>query len=271
MGVDLVPFAGRRVRSLACSVFDFAESVYPSGMRLPKHAHAEPYIGITLAGEWEQDYEDRTRQGKPWTITFHPAGEPHSNRFFGAGARILNIKITSRRLRQLLGSSLDLKDSIGLAEGKPVWIARNLYREFGRVDAVSSLTLNGLTLQLLAELLASSSEPSGEAAPEWLLRAREVIETHFAEQLHLKSIAATVGVHPVHLAREFRRRFHGTVGEGIRDLRIARACQLLAGSSLPLAQIALEVGFSDQASFTTAFHRRTGLRPSEFRRMNRPS
>jgi len=85
----------------------------------------------------------------------------------------------------------------------------------------------------------------------------------------LEALAATVGVHPVHLAREFRRRFHETVGHRIRDLRVARACQLLAESPLPLVEIAMEVGYADQAGFSTVFRQRTGLTPSEFRRLNR--
>lgn len=269
MNIHLVPFAGRPVRSLACSVFEFTESLYAGGLRIAKHAHAEPYIGITVSGEWEQEYGDRWRRGGPWTVTLHPAGEIHSNRFYANGAKILNINIALSRLQQLLGLSLNVKHSVGLNEGKAVWLARMIYQEFGRSDEVTTLILNGLALQLLAELLGSCYFQQDLAVPEWLLRAKEMIEAHFAEPLRLQSIAATVGVHPVHLAREFHRRFHATIGEDIRDLRIARACQLLTGSSLPLAQIALEVGFSDQPSFTTAFHRRTGLTPSEFRRLHR--
>lgn len=269
MGVSLVPFAGRHVRSLNCSVFEFTESIYAAGLRIPKHAHPEPYIGITLAGQWDQEFEDHIWSGGPWTITLHPAGEIHSNRFSDTDARILNINITSARLRQLFGFSLNLRHSISLNEGKAAWIARETYREFGRGEAASTMRLNGLTLQLLDELLGTRCQQTREFVPEWLLRAKDAVETRYAESLRIEVLASEVGVHPVHLAREFRRRFHTTVGHHIRNLRIARACQLLAESALPLVEIAMEVGYSDQAGFTTAFRKQTGLTPSEFRRRNR--
>lgn len=270
MGSGFVPFAGRPVRSLTCSVFKFTESIYQAGLCIPKHAHAEPYIGITVEGGWIQELEDRCWRGGPWTVTLHPAGEIHSNRFYDSDARIVNINITSARLRQLLGGSLNVQQSVSMREGKAGWMAREIYRELGRAGAVSTVSVNGLALQLLAELLGTCDRPVREAIPEWLVRAKEMVETRYAEPLRLEAVAAQVGVHPVHLAREFRRRFHETVGDRIRDLRIARACQLLAESGLPLVQVALEVGYSDQASFTTTFRRRTGLTPSGFRRLNRP-
>ncbi|HVB55265.1 MAG TPA: AraC family transcriptional regulator [Candidatus Acidoferrales bacterium] len=269
MSVAFVPFAGQPVRSRTCSLFEFTESVYEAGFRIPEHAHAEPYIGITISGEWGQEYENHSRHGGPWTVTFHPAGEIHSNRFFDNPVRILNISIISGRFCQMLGAGLSLKHSASLNEGKATWIAREIYRELCWPDAVSALVLNGLTLQLLAELLVSCCRPPGEVAPAWLCRAKKVVETRFAEPFHLQAIASAVGVHPVHLARAFHRHFHVTVGQKIRDMRISQASQFLTESNLPLVQIALEVGFSDQASFSTVFRKRTGLTPSEFRRLNR--
>lgn len=269
MGITIVPFAGRHIRSMDCSVFEFTESIYEAGLRIPKHAHREPYIGITVTGEWDQEFEDRHWRGGPWTITLHPAGEVHSNHFYDRDARILNINIPAGRLRQFLGSSPGLQHAISLTKGKAAWIAREIYREFARAEGASPMRLNGLTLQLLAEMLAARCSHQREIIPEWLLRAKEVVEARFAEPLRLETVAAAVGVHPVHLAREFRRRLHATVGQRIRDLRIARASQLLSESTVPLVEIALEVGYSDQASFTTAFRRRMGLTPSEFRRINR--
>jgi AraC family transcriptional regulator len=75
-----------------------------------------------------------------------------------------------------------------------------------------------------------------------------------------------VGVHPVTLARAFRRAFGCTVGEYVRRLRIERAARQLADSDLSLAEIALGAGFSDQSHFSNLFRRHTGLSPFQFRR-----
>ena len=51
-----------------------------------------------------------------------------------------------------------------------------------------------------------------------------------------------------------------------RDARIDQAERLLAGSDLPLAKIARQLGFSELATFSRAFKQATGRSPGEFRR-----
>jgi AraC family transcriptional regulator len=56
------------------------------------------------------------------------------------------------------------------------------------------------------------------------------------------------------------------VGEYLRRLRIDRAAEQLVWGDLPLAEIAIAAGFSDQSHFSNVFRRRTGISPSAFRR-----
>lgn len=63
-------------------------------------------------------------------------------------------------------------------------------------------------------------------------------------------------------------------GSSFRDIslrvRIARAKDLIAAAEAPIAQVALAVGYSDQAHFTRAFKTLTGSTPQEFRQTLRP-
>lgn len=68
----------------------------------------------------------------------------------------------------------------------------------------------------------------------------------------------------------FVRAFTNTVGIApyawFVQQRISQAKHLLRSTALPLAQIALECGFSDQAHFTKGFAKSTGLTPARWRR-----
>lgn len=68
----------------------------------------------------------------------------------------------------------------------------------------------------------------------------------------------------------FVRAFTNTVGIApyawFVQQRIMWAKSLLADTSLPLVQIALECGFSDQAHFTNAFAKACGITPAKWRR-----
>ncbi len=68
----------------------------------------------------------------------------------------------------------------------------------------------------------------------------------------------------------FVRAFSNTTGltpyAWFMRQRIGHAEELLESSDLSLAQVALECGFSDQAHFTKAFVRATGMTPARRRR-----
>ncbi|MBA4183537.1 MAG: helix-turn-helix transcriptional regulator, partial [Acidobacteria bacterium] len=72
-------------------------------------------------------------------------------------------------------------------------------------------------------------------------------------------------IHPVHLARTFRRSYGYTIAEYVRRLRVDFACSALASSNESLAEIAVNAGFSDQSRFSKTFKRLTNLTPAEYR------
>jgi AraC family transcriptional regulator len=74
-------------------------------------------------------------------------------------------------------------------------------------------------------------------------------------------------VHPVHLAREFRRAFGCTPAEYVRHRRVELAALLARTTSRPLAEIAAACGFVDQSHLTRAFARRFATSPAAYRRV----
>jgi AraC family transcriptional regulator len=91
-----------------------------------------------------------------------------------------------------------------------------------------------------------------------------LIEAEYARALTVTEVAALVGVHPVHLSREFRRRFGQTLGEYVHKARVRAACALMARDEVPLAIVAASVGFADQAHFCRVFKALVGCTPSAF-------
>src|SRR5262245_46897365 len=92
-----------------------------------------------------------------------------------------------------------------------------------------------------------------------------------SETISLDDVAKEVDIHPVHLARQFRKFYGCTLGEYLRELRIQSACHKLSTLDMPLVDIALAAGFSHQAHFSRLFKRYTGMTPTEFRSLHRVS
>ena len=102
-------------------------------------------------------------------------------------------------------------------------------------------------------------------SPQWLERVRNILDQRFAEPFKVSEIAAEVGVHPVHLAREFRKHYGSSVGEYLRKVRIEYACRELMGSNAAVTNIAFAAGFADQSHFSRTFKRLCGTTPGRYR------
>jgi len=139
-----------------------------------------------------------------------------------------------------------------------------MYREALRSDSASSLAIEGLALEILAEL-SPSQKLCERKPPRWLNHARELLQARLAENMTHDEVAETVHIHPVYLATQFRRHFRCTIGEYVRRLRIDFAARAIATSDRSLCDIGLAAGFSDQSHFSKVFKAQTGMTPGCFR------
>lgn len=81
----------------------------------------------------------------------------------------------------------------------------------------------------------------------------------------VEQLARLVGTNEKRLSRAFREDLGQTVFEYLRGERLRIAQRLLTTTSLSVANIAEEIGFSSAANFATAFRDRFGVTPSTYR------
>ncbi len=160
--------------------------------------------------------------------------------------------------RVLAGGSVISSDD-GLITGP-------IRREFEREGYPSAVVLEGLGLELIGRLVRLNDGIESRRIPDWLLRTREMIEDCAGGELTIADLAVTAAVHPVYLARAFRKYFGTSPGEYIRRRRVLRVQRLLADTQLPLVEVALRCGFSDQSRMTHAFTSEFGVPPGQYRR-----
>ena len=122
----------------------------------------------------------------------------------------------------------------------------------------------GLVLEMLG-YAARKRTPDENSPPKWIVGIVEKLEDEFLESHTNVELADEVGIHPVHLARTFRKFYGRSVGTYLREKRVHRATQLIMQEDLSLAEIAHLSGFSDQSQFTRAFKEITGITPGAFR------
>lgn len=268
MNAKLSPgcYLGTVTQSLAMGGLLLIERKYTLNARIPTHAHENAYFCLALQGQYTENYGNRTRSCPPMTLAYHPAEEVHSEHYQSTDGRAFNVELNAAWMRRVEAWAPQLRDPADVPMGLPVVLAARLYREFRLQDGVSPLAIEGLVLEILAELVRLAGPPR---PPSWLARARDLLDDRVQENLGLDQIAAEVGVHPVHLATMFRRRFRQTPGEYQRHLRVAFACRQLVTTDAPLTEIALAAGFVDQSHFKRIFKAHVGMTPRAYRRDSR--
>ncbi|MEL6106221.1 MAG: AraC family transcriptional regulator [Planctomycetota bacterium] len=99
-----------------------------------------------------------------------------------------------------------------------------------------------------------------------LLPVARYIEKHYSRSIAMSELAEMAGLSSTHFNRRFRELLRVTPSQYLRSVRIQAAQGLLATSSRTLAQIAVDVGFTDQSHLTRRFREVTGMTPAAWRK-----
>lgn len=261
----------RIVKTKDLTNFNLTEAHYPPALRQPRHRHEAASLSFVVAGSYTETVEKKIRTCQPLTLILHPAGESHAVDFHSRPVRILNVSFDSV-FRTRLGENSDLLNFPVSRRSKTLAaLGTRLFREFSQPDALSPLAIEALVLEILVETTRLKNRETDKKTPRWLAPVKDCLHERFSEPVALEEIAAAAGVHPVHLARVFRRRFGCTIGEYVRGLRVEFARRKLSSTDAPLVEIALSAGFSDQSHLNKTFKTIVGLTPNEYRKFNRKS
>jgi AraC family transcriptional regulator len=237
----------------------------PPRYSLPKHSHQSAHVCIALRGNCTERFGTQTRECKPLSWGFFPAGEAHSFEIDSTESRSFGVDIGTQWLDRARDCSKGLDHSQRSHGGTTAQLLMRLYSELHRTDDASALAVEGLVLELFAAISRGKSNLKSRNHPRWLGRAEEFLRAHFSEHFNLVTVSEAVGVHPVHLARQFRKHYACTAGDYVRRLRVEYACREIGRSHSSLAEIASAAGFSDQSHFSKVFRRFTGMTPAEYR------
>ncbi|MBW7892170.1 MAG: helix-turn-helix transcriptional regulator, partial [Chitinophagaceae bacterium] len=92
-----------------------------------------------------------------------------------------------------------------------------------------------------------------------------IMKQHIHENLTLDELAKEACVSASYLSALFRQKTHYSPIQLFISLKIQRASQMLRSTKAPIKQIAEELGYTDQYSFSRSFKQIMGTSPKKFR------
>jgi AraC family transcriptional regulator len=227
------------------------------------HTHEDAHFVFVLSGTYVTSAYGARGVVRSPTLIFNPPGTTHRDRFTKGIGTFMTVSLSSVTFREAADVQAVAPVAMQLCHPDALKSAFHIAREMcsGRDTAV----LESGSWELLGT--ARPSPLLASASPAWAVRAYEALmDSSSSAGLRIGDVAAKIGVHPVHMARVFRRAWGCSPGELLRWRRTDRAAELLRQTTLTAAQIAQEVGFADQSYLTHAFRTRIGITPAAYRR-----
>jgi AraC-like DNA-binding protein len=134
----------------------------------------------------------------------------------------------------------------------------------------SSMRLN--LLQLFMDLFDWETDQDLPAPDPWMdgrERFRKMLSQMAAAdfvELSVSDLAPMMSCSPRHLNRLFREELGASFREKQIEMRLAKACELLARSDAKVVEVALESGYQSSSVFSEMFKRHFGVSPGRWRR-----
>ncbi|MGB9316894.1 MAG: AraC family transcriptional regulator [Pseudolabrys sp.] len=139
-------------------------------------------------------------------------------------------------------------------------------REFERDSEAAKASLVTASHILQAEIERANGSTRGGLAAWQIARVRAYIDSNLHRTIHIRDLSAVARRSPAHFSRKFKLAVGDSPHAYLVRRRLERACHLMMTSAEPLSEIALSVGFSDQAHLCRLFRQAFGQSPAHWRR-----
>ncbi len=144
-------------------------------------------------------------------------------------------------------------------------------REFERDSEAAKASLVTASHILQAEIERANGSTRGGLAAWQIARVRAYIDSNLHRTIHIRDLSAVARRSPAHFSRKFKLAVGDSPHAYLVRRRLERACHLMMTGAEPLSEIALSVGFSDQAHLCRLFRQAFGQTPANWRRDLEPT
>ena len=235
---------------------------YFEGLKQDFHCDNTSRVSIVLSGKLKETIGNKEVAAGTGSLVIKPSGVRHKNVFGPRGARIVSILLEDDFILDLFPeNNSPWKWYTSNEFDRHVWsFLYELKNEGGSYKMIDSF------IDLISRF-PEGDQIAFNNRPTWLDTVVEMInDNHKNSSIRVKALADVLDVHPVYLARVFRKFMSCSVKEYISKLRLQGALSSIANSKDSMASIAYEHGYADQSHMIRSFKTFYGMSPGKFRK-----
>ncbi len=224
------------------------------------HYHENPYFTYLLQGKLFESNKKESYYLEPGNLLFHNWQDSHYNIKPPEFTRGFHIELNEDWFSNFDIQITDFEGSINLQSPIIKNLMNHIFIETKINDQYSNLSIESHLIEIFNSIKESKEKTTTK--PTWVNHLKELF---IEEQIDysLKSLSSKLGIHPVHLSREFNRYFGTSLGNYIRLIKLNKAFHLLASNKFSMTDICYQCGFYDQSHFITNFKRIYKTTPSK--------
>jgi len=230
------------------------------------HYHENAYFTFILQGNMVEGNKKEQYHCGPGSLLFHNWQEPHYNSKPAGYTIGFHIELGKKWAEQFSFDMDSLLGNFKIVNPEITLCMCQVYLETKKVDDLSTMSIQSNLLRLMA-LMIQDGQSKIKKKPSWVYQLKEILHNTFCENISLENLSAKLGIHPVHLSRDFPRYFQCGIGKYIRKLRVEKSMILLINRQMTLSEIAYDCGFADQSHFIRCFREVNNMNPSTYRRI----
>ena len=235
---------------------------------LPEHTHDDAQVSVHFVGSSQPCLERLD-------VDLFPSRMPHTGRW-RPGTEVVVFQLAPSlftQVRDELGPGVHIELAPARATRERFieglgHIARDEYRDR---NVLSDLFLESAGYMMARHLLRRHAVfPIPKTRPYRLTEGelnelRRFIRDQLNRGFSVRELASVIRIGPAVLNQKLRFSIGRSPWRFVQEERIRRATELLKHSRSSIAELAIQLGYTDQSHFTNSFRRATGLTPKAYR------